>query len=148
MEQRFDRTGTGQGKKHPVFVLFDLGGDVAEDEDDGRGLRLAMGGGPGDPLVMATPRLLERGHGLTAQDGMARQAQDTLRPAGGGDPLADLRGGPRPIAPHQEVRGRPVAAQRRPQPDAEHGLVGARRAALRQAHRAGDTTAQEGTTGG
>ena len=44
MYKRFDRTGTGQVEKHPVLVLFDLGGDFAEGEDDGRGLSLGQGG--------------------------------------------------------------------------------------------------------
>jgi hypothetical protein len=31
-------------EKNPILVLFDLGGDCEEGEDDGRGLRLGQGG--------------------------------------------------------------------------------------------------------
>ena len=44
VQERFDRAGTGQVEENPVLVLFDLGGDFEEGEDDGRGLRLGEGG--------------------------------------------------------------------------------------------------------
>jgi hypothetical protein len=44
MEQRFDRTGTGEVEQNPVLVLFDLSGDFEEGEDDSRGLRWGEGG--------------------------------------------------------------------------------------------------------
>jgi len=43
MEQRFDRTGTGEVEQQPGLVLFDLSGDFAEGEDDSRGRRLGEG---------------------------------------------------------------------------------------------------------
>ena len=44
LEQPFDRKGPGQVAQHPVFLRLDLGGDFAEGEDDGRGVRLGEGG--------------------------------------------------------------------------------------------------------
>jgi hypothetical protein len=45
-----------------------------------------MGVGPGDALVREPPR------GLAEQDGIARQANDQVRPAVGGDPVEALGG--------------------------------------------------------
>ena len=93
--------------------------------------RLAMGVGQSAPWVLATPRLLERGRGLTEQDGMARQANNHSRPAVRGDPSAALRGGTLTSATAQHMGVGPVAPAVRPQPDHAQGLVGPRRARAR-----------------
>ena len=87
--------------------------------------------GQGDPLVMETPRLLERRPGLTEQDGIARKAKDKIRPAVGGDHIDNLRGGKMTSAAAQSVGVRPVAPERRQQPDQDQGIVGSRRAGAR-----------------
>ena len=44
IEQCFDRTGTRQVPEEASLVLFALGGNFAEGEDDRRGVRLGQGG--------------------------------------------------------------------------------------------------------
>lgn len=90
-----------------------------------------MGRGQCDPVAMETPRLLERGCGLTEPDGIAREAKNTIRPAVGGDHSHDLRGHTMTLAADQHVGGGPRAPARRPQPDQAQGLVGPRRAGAR-----------------
>jgi hypothetical protein len=63
MEQRFDRTGTGQVEEHPVFVLFDLGSDFEEGEDNGCGLRLGQGG-----MLQGGPEGMMEDIGRTGQE--------------------------------------------------------------------------------
>jgi hypothetical protein len=76
-----------------------------------------MGVGQGDPVVMETPRLLERGRSLTEQDGIAREAKNKIRSAVGGDHVNDFRGGKMTIAADQNVRIGPVMPEIRQQPD-------------------------------
>ena len=44
MQERFDRAGTRQMEEDVIFVLFDLGGNFEESQDDCRGLGLREGG--------------------------------------------------------------------------------------------------------
>ena len=90
-----------------------------------------MGLGQRDLLGLETTRCLAGGSGLAEQDGLAREAQDALRPASGGAHVADLWGSAMPLATDQEVGVGPVAPPRRQQPHHEHGLVGASRARAR-----------------
>ena len=90
-----------------------------------------MGMGQCDPAAMEPPCLLERGRGLTEQDGIAREAKDTIRPAVGGEPINDLRGSKITIAADQNRGVRPVAPEIRQQPDHDPGIFGPRRAGAR-----------------
>jgi hypothetical protein len=93
--------------------------------------RLTIGLGQRDPLAMETPRLLQSGRGLAPQDGMAREAQNNIRPAVGGDDVDDLRGGTMTLAADQHVGVGPGVPQIRQQPDQEHRLFGPGRAGAR-----------------
>jgi len=86
--------------------------------------RLARGVGQGAPVVMETPRLLERRRGLTEQAGVAREAKNKIRPAVGGDHSDDLRGGTMTVPADEEVGAWPMGPQRGQQPDEDHGVVG------------------------
>ena len=90
-----------------------------------------MGLRQGDPLVLETPCLLDKGSGLTEQAGMAREAKDHIRPALGSDDVDDLWRRNMTIAPDQHVGVGPVAPQRRQQPHQEHRIVGSGRAGTR-----------------
>ena len=72
-----------------------------------------MGVGQGDPVVMETPGLLERGRGLTEQDGIARETKNKIRPAVGGEHSDDLGSRKMTIAADQYVGGGPVAPELR-----------------------------------
>jgi hypothetical protein len=84
--------------------------------------------GQSDPVLMQTPRLLERGRSLTEQDGMAREAKTTLCPAVGGAHSDALRGSTMTIAADQNVGGGPGVPEICQKADQEHGICGPRRA--------------------
>jgi hypothetical protein len=85
---------------------------------------LPRGVGPRAPLGLEAPRRLAGGRGLAQHARLAGAATDHIRPTGGGEPVEDRGGGPRPRATDEEGRGGPVVPQRRPQADHEHGMVG------------------------
>jgi len=93
--------------------------------------------GQRDPLVRETPRRLEGGRGLAEEDGIASEAKDHIGPAAMREHLDALWRGTMTLAPHQDVRMRPVASQRRHQPDHDHGMFGPGRAGART-QRGGD----------
>lgn len=93
--------------------------------------RLTMGLGQRAPLAMETPRLLQRGRGLAPQDGLASEANNNIRPAGGGADIEALRGGTMPIAADPNVGVGPVVPQIRQQPDHDHRICGPGRAGAR-----------------
>jgi hypothetical protein len=84
--------------------------------------------GQGAPVVLEPPRLLECGRSLTEQDGIAREAKDTICPAVGGDHIHDFRGRTMTSAADQNVGGGPVAPPIRQQPDQDPGMFGPWRA--------------------
>jgi hypothetical protein len=84
--------------------------------------RLALGLGPRAPSVLAPPRLWEGGRGVAAEDGMAREATDTIGPAARRAPRAHLWWSAMPIATAPEGRRRPVGTQRGQEPWHEHRL--------------------------
>ena len=90
-----------------------------------------MGRSPRPPLVLALPGGRAGGRSLAAPAGLAGEAKDDSRPAGGGDDVAALGGGPRPLTADEEGGLGPVVPQRGPQPDHAQRLVGARRARAR-----------------
>src|SRR4029450_14008610 len=69
---------------------------------------LAMGLRQGAPLMMETSCLLDKGSGLAEQDGIAREAQNNIRPAVGGDHSDDLRGGDMTVPADQDVGAWPM----------------------------------------
>ena len=105
------------------------GARVRESAPGGR--RLAMGRSPRPPLVLALPGGRAGGSSRAAPAGLAGEAQDDSRPAGGGDAVAARGGGTRPLAADEEGGLGPVAPQRGHQPDHAQRLVGARRARAR-----------------
>ena len=93
--------------------------------------RLVLSPGQRNPLVMETPRLLDGGSGLAEQDGIASEAKDQVSPTSMRDHCDHLWRGKMTIAPHQDVRVRPVASQIRQQPHQDHGIFGPGRAGAR-----------------
>jgi hypothetical protein len=89
--------------------------------------RLARGVGQGAPVVLETASRLEPGGGLAEQDGLTHEATDTIGPAGGGDPVEDLRSSHMPIAADQARGVGPGAPERRQPPAQAQGMFGPRR---------------------